>query len=194
MFPPHCEPCMQGSTYHHYKAWFCEGGSTRLCSNWPYGSDLHRCHQTGSHSNITITYPRRMYVFYAFTISDTDLVAIQIHASLLRRQYFSDVLKALKMKDLQLLRDVDTQWSLTLLMIEQALLLCEVCILGLYFPILSWQFSKAIDKFLEKYKTNFPELQKFILSTAEWDALQVFQKILEVSHCLSPENLFLTTI
>ena len=78
-----------------------------------------------------------MYVFYAFTISDTDLVAIQIRASSLRRQYFSDVLKALKMKDLQLLCDVDTQWSSTLLMIEWALLLHEVCILGLYFPILS---------------------------------------------------------
>ena len=72
-----------------------------------------------------------------FTISDADLIAIQIHASSLQRQYFLDVLKALKIKDLQLLRDVDTRWSSTLLMIERALLLHEVHILGLDFPMLS---------------------------------------------------------
>ncbi|KAJ6603666.1 hypothetical protein B0H10DRAFT_1740496, partial [Mycena sp. CBHHK59/15] len=39
-----------------------------------------------------------------------------IHASSLRHQYFSEVLKALQMKDLQLLRDVDMRWSSTLIM------------------------------------------------------------------------------
>ena len=50
-----------------------------------------------------------MYVSYAFTISDTDLVTIQICALSLQRQYFSDVLKPLKMKNLQHFQDVDTQ-------------------------------------------------------------------------------------
>ncbi|KAJ7904012.1 hypothetical protein B0H13DRAFT_2025471, partial [Mycena leptocephala] len=54
-----------------------------------------------------------------------------IRASSLRRQYFSEILKALQQKDLQLLRDVDTRWSSTLLMIDRAILLHE-----------------AIDKFL----------------------------------------------
>ncbi|KAJ7794507.1 hypothetical protein B0H13DRAFT_1675373, partial [Mycena leptocephala] len=49
-----------------------------------------------------------------------------IRASSLRRQYFSEVLKALQQKDLQLLRDVDTRWSSTLLMIDRAILLREV--------------------------------------------------------------------
>ncbi|KAJ6597322.1 hypothetical protein B0H10DRAFT_2196991 [Mycena sp. CBHHK59/15] len=48
-----------------------------------------------------------------------------IRASSLRRQYFSDILKALQQKDLQLLRDVDTRWSSTLLMIDRAVLLRE---------------------------------------------------------------------
>jgi hypothetical protein len=54
---------------------------------------------------------------------------LQIRASSLRRQYFSEVLKALQMKDLQLLRDVDTRWSSTLInviMIDRAILLREV--------------------------------------------------------------------
>ncbi|KAJ7922560.1 hypothetical protein B0H13DRAFT_1982940 [Mycena leptocephala] len=54
-----------------------------------------------------------------------------IRVSSLRHQYFSEILKALQQKDLQLLRDVDTRWSSTLLMIDRAILLRE-----------------AIDKFL----------------------------------------------
>ncbi|KAJ7877700.1 hypothetical protein B0H14DRAFT_3781897 [Mycena olivaceomarginata] len=45
----------------------------------------------------------------------------QIWASSLRRHYFSSVLKALEMKGLQLLRDVITCWSSTLLMIERVI-------------------------------------------------------------------------
>ena len=39
-------------------------------------------------------------------------------ASSLHRQYFSDVLRTLHQKDLQLLRDMDVRWSSTLLMVE----------------------------------------------------------------------------
>ena len=53
---------------------------------------------------------------------------MQIRASSLRRQYFSDVLNSLEQKDLQLLRDVDTRWSSTLLMVERALILRLVSI------------------------------------------------------------------
>lgn len=112
---------------------------------------------------------------------------MQIRASSLWRQYFSDVLKALEQKDLQLLRDVDTRWSSTLLMIERALVLRSVCSIILLQNIhlantLCRCQSKAIKEFLDKYKTDFPELRKFIMSTAEWDALKTFQKILEVSE------------
>ena len=53
---------------------------------------------------------------------------MQIRASSLRRQYFSDVLNSLEQKDLQLLRNVDTRWSSTLLMVERALILRLVSI------------------------------------------------------------------
>ncbi|KAJ8584034.1 hypothetical protein M405DRAFT_747679, partial [Rhizopogon salebrosus TDB-379] len=86
-----------------------------------------------------------------------------IRASSIRRQYFSAALKAMEKKDLQLLRDVDTQWSSTLLMIERAIILRE-----------------AIRKFLSN--NDFPELCKYNLSGAEWDALEVLRKILIVPH------------
>ncbi|KAK7030041.1 hypothetical protein R3P38DRAFT_2775478 [Favolaschia claudopus] len=86
-----------------------------------------------------------------------------IRASSLRRQYFSEVLKALQQKDLQLLRDVDTRWSSTLLMIDRAILL-----------------RLAIDKFLDD--AQFPDLVKYKLSDTEWEALDIFRRILAVPH------------
>ncbi|KAF7347428.1 HAT family dimerization domain-containing protein [Mycena venus] len=86
-----------------------------------------------------------------------------IRASSLRRQYFSEVLKALQMKDLQLLRDVDTRWSSTLIMIDRAILLREV-----------------IDKFLSN--TEFQDLKKYKLNDKEWEALEAFKRILAVPH------------
>ncbi|KAJ7358519.1 hypothetical protein DFH08DRAFT_686901, partial [Mycena albidolilacea] len=86
-----------------------------------------------------------------------------IHASSLRRQYFSEVLKALQQKDLQLLRDVDTRWSSTLIMMDRAILLRE-----------------AIDKFLSD--PQFRDLKKYKLGDKEWEALTAFKQILSVPH------------
>ncbi|KAJ6495972.1 hypothetical protein C8R45DRAFT_823421, partial [Mycena sanguinolenta] len=86
-----------------------------------------------------------------------------IRASSLRHQYFSEILKALQQKDLQLLRDVDTRWSLTLLMVDRAVLLHE-----------------AINKFLSD--PQFRELHKYKLGDEDWKALEVFQRILAVPH------------
>jgi hypothetical protein len=47
----------------------------------------------------------------------------QTRGSSLRRQYFSSVVMQLQQRNLQLIRDVDTRWSSTLLMIERALIL-----------------------------------------------------------------------
>lgn len=55
------------------------------------------------------------------------IIVIQIRSSSLRRQGFSDILNDLGFKDLQLIRDVDTRWSSTLLMISRALELQMVC-------------------------------------------------------------------
>ncbi|KAJ6451754.1 hypothetical protein C8R45DRAFT_848205, partial [Mycena sanguinolenta] len=71
-----------------------------------------------------------------------------IRASSLWRQYFSEILKALQQKDLQL-RDVDTRWSSTLLTVDPAVLLCE-----------------AIDKFLSD--PQFRELHKYKLGDEDW--------------------------
>jgi len=51
---------------------------------------------------------------------------VQIRASSIRRQYFSEALAAIKMKDYQLLRDIDIRWSSTLLMVDRAILLKRV--------------------------------------------------------------------
>ncbi|KAJ7871116.1 hypothetical protein B0H13DRAFT_1634514, partial [Mycena leptocephala] len=98
--------------------------------------------------------------------ADNFLAAIggdPIRASSLRRQYFSEILKALQQKDLQLLRDVDTRWSSTLLMIDRAILLRE-----------------AIDKFLSD--PQFRELHKYKLGDEDWKALELFKRILAVPH------------
>ncbi|KAN0111515.1 Ribonuclease H-like domain containing protein [Russula decolorans] len=65
--------------------------------------------------------------------------------------------------DLQLLCDVNTKWSSTLRMIEHALILRE-----------------AIDKFLKI--NDFKELHKFQLKMAEWNTLDAFKSILQISH------------
>jgi len=58
-------------------------------------------------------------IFYSF---------FQIWSSSLRRQYFNEIVKTMHQKELQLLRDIDTHWSSTLLMIEHALELEAVCL------------------------------------------------------------------
>ncbi|KAG2345688.1 hypothetical protein BDR05DRAFT_880114, partial [Suillus weaverae] len=93
---------------------------------------------------------------------DRDPIAT-IRASSLRRQYFTSILNALKQKDLQLLRDIDVHWSSTLLMVECAILLRE-----------------GIDRVLSS--DSFPEFQKYKLGSSEWDALDVFRKVLSVPH------------
>ncbi|KAI0042416.1 hypothetical protein FA95DRAFT_1500126, partial [Auriscalpium vulgare] len=65
--------------------------------------------------------------------------------------------------DLQLLRDVDTRWSSTLLMIDRAILL-----------------SGAINKFSES--PEFARSWKYYLTDAEWEALSMYRGILEVPH------------
>ncbi|KAJ7848736.1 hypothetical protein B0H14DRAFT_2259389, partial [Mycena olivaceomarginata] len=84
-----------------------------------------------------------------------------IRASSLRRQYFSDVLKALQQKDLQLLWDVDTRWSSTLIMMDRAILLREVIVII----------------FLQ-----FRDLKKYKLGDKEWEALKAFKRRLSVPH------------
>ncbi|KAG1908766.1 uncharacterized protein F5891DRAFT_899667, partial [Suillus fuscotomentosus] len=82
----------------------------------------------------------------------------EVQTSSLHRQYFTSILNALKQKDLQLLRDIDVYWSSTLLMAEHAIVLREVSIY------------------------IFPKLQKYKLTSSEWDVLGVFCKVLRVPH------------
>lgn len=106
------------------------------------------------------------------------MTALQIRASSLRRQYFSEVLKALEQDNLQMIRDMDVRWSSTLLMVERALLLravSQTLKLSYMSPSL---YSQAIEKFLAS--RDMRELQKYQLSVHEWNALEVFQKILAV--------------
>ncbi|KAL1712177.1 ribonuclease H-like domain-containing protein, partial [Schizophyllum commune] len=84
-----------------------------------------------------------------------------ICASSLRRGYFEEVLAALKQKNLQLLRDVETRWSSTLLMVERAILL-----------------RAAIDRITRET----PELNKYRFRPDEWTELEELKKVLEVPH------------
>ncbi|KAJ7572574.1 ribonuclease H-like domain-containing protein, partial [Mycena floridula] len=96
-------------------------------------------------------------------IATVRAVVRQIRKTSIRRQYFSAVLQTLKEKDLQLLRDVDTRWSSTLLMVERAILLRE-----------------AITLFLRK--EDFAELRSYMLDDDEWDDLELYRRILSVPH------------
>ena len=62
----------------------------------------------------------RLSIYPVWVVPDAK---IQIQASSIRRQKFLQIVKTFMGKDLQLLRDVDTQWSSALLMIECALIL-----------------------------------------------------------------------
>ncbi|KAJ7137400.1 ribonuclease H-like domain-containing protein, partial [Mycena crocata] len=96
-------------------------------------------------------------------IATLRAIVRQIRSSSLRRQFFSEILKALQLKDLELLRDVATRWSSTVLMIDRGIVL-----------------QPAIDKFLSS--TQFDDLKKYKLGDHEWAALKAFKKILDVPH------------
>ncbi|KAG1722095.1 hypothetical protein EDB19DRAFT_1646018, partial [Suillus lakei] len=98
----------------------------------------------------------------------TVRTVVHIVTSSLHRQYFMSILNALKQKDLQLLRDIDVHWSSTLLIVEHAIVLCE-----------------GIDRFLSS--DSFPEFQKYKLGSSEWDALDVFCKVLSVPHAFQQQ-------
>ncbi|EKM48404.1 uncharacterized protein PHACADRAFT_52497, partial [Phanerochaete carnosa HHB-10118-sp] len=85
-----------------------------------------------------------------------------IRASALRRQHFMQILVNMDMAILQLLKDIETRWSSTYLMIDWAILLRE-----------------AIEQFL--YGSEFAELRKYSMNNEEWKALEVFHEILQVS-------------
>ncbi|THU76962.1 hypothetical protein K435DRAFT_703533 [Dendrothele bispora CBS 962.96] len=91
----------------------------------------------------------------------TQVLSFKIRASSLRRQFFSECLHTLEMKDLQLLRDVDTRWSSVLLMIDRAILLKD-----------------AINHAINAH----PELADFYMIEREWDALKMYSQILMIPH------------
>ncbi|KIJ93508.1 hypothetical protein K443DRAFT_111958 [Laccaria amethystina LaAM-08-1] len=78
-------------------------------------------------------------------------------------QYFNEIVKTMHQKELQLLPDVDINWSSTLLMIECAL-----------------ELEVAITKFLTT--AEFDDLCKYELSDSEWDDLALVSEILLVPH------------
>lgn len=64
----------------------------------------------------------------AWKLQDVFYSFFQTRSSSLRRQYFNEIVKTMHQKELQLLCDVDTRWSSTLLMIERALELEAFCL------------------------------------------------------------------
>ncbi|KAF8148231.1 hypothetical protein B0H34DRAFT_668958, partial [Crassisporium funariophilum] len=85
-----------------------------------------------------------------------------IRVSSLRRQQFSETVQSIPdMKDLQLIKDVDTQWSSTLLMIVRAL-----------------ELQEPLSQFL----SDDSDLKKYQLSPVEWEALETIKDILMIPH------------
>lgn len=111
------------------------------------------------------------------------MFALQIRASSLRRHRFRAVLEQLDQKILELLRDVETRWSSTFLMLDRALALREVCHFTLMF-LLCYLLCKfqAVELFLES--KDFTDLHKWSLQDCDWKALEVFKSILEVRLCI----------
>ncbi|KAJ7596347.1 hypothetical protein C8J56DRAFT_882106 [Mycena floridula] len=95
----------------------------------------------------------------------------QIRKTSIRRQYFSAVLQTLKEKNLQLLCDVDTRWSSTLLMVKRTILLC-----------------KAITLFHRK--EDFAELRSYMLDDDEWDDLEFYRHILSLRISIKVPHAF----
>ncbi|KAF9537663.1 hypothetical protein CPC08DRAFT_651679, partial [Agrocybe pediades] len=90
-----------------------------------------------------------------------------VRVSSLRRQHFAQICKSQNVQ-LQLLRDVDTRWSSILYMIDRALAL-----------------EKPLD--LACTSQDFPDLARYRLSSAQWDALAEVREILIASPCSVPE-------
>ena len=67
-------------------------------------------------------------LFIVWKLRDVVYSFFQIRSSSLWCQYFNEIVKTMHQKELQLLHDVDTCWSSTLLMIECALELKVVCL------------------------------------------------------------------
>ncbi|KIM34693.1 hypothetical protein M413DRAFT_75735, partial [Hebeloma cylindrosporum] len=86
-----------------------------------------------------------------------------IRASSIRRQCFSELAMKHFGDDVQLLRDVDTRWSSTYLMIERALFCKSVIVKFLSMP-------------------DFEDLRRYYLTGADWEALQAFYDILSIPH------------
>ena len=80
-------------------------------------------------------------------------------------------------EDLQLLRDVVTRWSSTLLMIERGLKLKDVFTFILVMICVN-SGIQGIVAFLED--PDFSELLKFQLDEVDWEALEIFEEILQV--------------
>ncbi|KAK7036904.1 hypothetical protein R3P38DRAFT_3311620 [Favolaschia claudopus] len=76
-----------------------------------------------------------------------------------------EIITTLGLNNLELLRDVITRWSSTLLMIDRSLVL-----------------RPAIDHFLES--NEFEEVSLYHFGDEEWKALEVFKKILDKTPTL----------
>ncbi|KAK0224950.1 hypothetical protein EDD85DRAFT_778147, partial [Armillaria nabsnona] len=116
-----------------------------------------------SHGSDFIPPPGQAMNFHTACQQDPIATIRTIRASSIWRQIFSEILEALEADNLQLLQDVITHWSSTLLMIDQAISL-----------------RPTIETFLAS--RDFPELHRYQLSEAEWDALSNFREILVVLH------------
>ncbi|KAF5364478.1 hypothetical protein D9758_010660 [Tetrapyrgos nigripes] len=121
------------------------------------------------------TAPRLAFSPEAFVDAICAFIAAdsQIHASHLRQKYFSDCLRAEKMKDYQLIRDIDIRWGSTALMIDRARLL-----------------KMAIKRFLAH--PEFKDLRRYYLTEVDWTMLDRYSEILAVpqrfQHVLSGEK------
>ena len=115
-----------------------------------------------------------------------ELIPPQIRKSNLKKQWFSEyVMKTFKY-DYQLLRDVITRWSSTLLMISRVLKLRKVSI--------CWYIS-CILIVLQAIKditndADFQDLEKFFITESDWKLLENYQEILQVHRWFSsrPSN------
>jgi hypothetical protein len=99
----------------------------------------------------------------------------------MKKDRFAESVKALYDKELQLLRDVVTRWSSTLLMIERVLDLKKVRI-SLKYLIFNSDITQAVIEITSD--ENELNLEKYELTDDEWLLLEDYQEILQVPSSL----------
>lgn len=114
------------------------------------------------------------YFFHIFML----VMLLQVQNSSLKKDAFADAVKDIYNQELQLIRDVLTCWSSTLLMIQHVLDLQEVGV-NSFIHLFNANVMQAINEITRPERADL-NLNKHEMSEEEWSILEDFEEILSV--------------